>query len=150
MLYYPYGNGTVILTSMFTDWAYAHSQATTAEIKIIRDLITFAKNPHLPLPMYDLEENPSPTINLSVQVNNNTEFTASKAILKVYSPDRTTLLHEIEAAVSLNQEESTQLAINFTLPELQTKEYGICHVDYELYNAENEITQFKNTFPFIS
>ncbi|MDQ1354750.1 MAG: hypothetical protein QG657_5059, partial [Acidobacteriota bacterium] len=29
MLYYPYGNGTVILTSMFTDWAYAHSQSTS-------------------------------------------------------------------------------------------------------------------------
>jgi len=141
LLYYSYGNGTVILTSMFTDWASAHSQATTSEIKIFRDLVTFAKNPRLPIPMYNLEENPTPVINLNVQVKNNTEFTASKAILKVYSPDRATLLHELEAPVSLNQGESTQIAINFTLPEVQTKDYGICHVDYELYNAENEIIQ---------
>jgi hypothetical protein len=141
LLYYPYGNGTVILTSMFTDWAYAHSQATNGEIKIIRDLITFAKNPHLPIPMVNLEENPTPTINLNVLVENNTKFTASKAILKVYTPDRTTLLHEIEAPVSLNPCESTQIPISFTLPELQSKDYGICHVDYELYNAENELIQ---------
>ncbi|MCX6580274.1 MAG: hypothetical protein NT166_08820 [Candidatus Aminicenantes bacterium] len=102
LLYYPYGNGTVILTSMFTDFAAAHSQATTAEIKIIRDLITFAKNPRMPIPMFDLEQNPTPAINLNVEVKNNTELTASKAILKVYTPDRTTLLHELEAPLSLN------------------------------------------------
>ncbi|MCX6580277.1 MAG: hypothetical protein NT166_08835, partial [Candidatus Aminicenantes bacterium] len=141
LLYYHYGNGTVILTSMFTDWAYAHSQATISEIKIIRDLITFAKNPKLPIPMFDLEQNPTPAINLNVQVENNTEFTASKAILKVYSPDRTTLLHQLEAPVSLNPSENTQTAINFTLPALSTTGYGICHVDYELYNAENETIQ---------
>ena len=141
LLYYPYGNGTVILTSMFTDWAYAHSQATTSEIKIIRDLITFAKNPRMPIPMFDLEQNPTPAINLNAQVENNTEFTASKAILKVYTPDRTTLLHQLDAPVNLNPGETTQAVVNFTLPELQTKDYGICQVDYELYNPENEIIQ---------
>ncbi len=141
LLYYPYGNGTVILTSMFTDWAYTHSQATISEIKIIRDLITFAKNPHLPIPMYNLEENPTPAINLNVQVENNTEFTAAKAKLMVYTPDRNILLYSLEASASLNPGESTLIPISFNLPELQTKDYGICHVDYELYNAENEIIQ---------
>jgi len=141
LLYYPYENGTVILTSMFTDWAYAHSQSTTAELRIIRDLITFAKNPKLPIPMFDLEQNPTPTIVLNVQVKNNTEYIASKAKLMVYTPDRNILLYELEVPINLNQGETTQTAINFTLPELQTKDYGICHVDYELYNAENEIIQ---------
>ncbi len=49
LLYYPYGNGTVILTSLFTDWGLAHSQASSAELKLVRDLVTFAKNPQLPL-----------------------------------------------------------------------------------------------------
>ncbi|HLP46035.1 MAG TPA: hypothetical protein VK469_08815, partial [Candidatus Kapabacteria bacterium] len=143
LLYYPYGNGMVILTSMFTDWASAHSQATTSEIKIIRDLITFAKNPHLPIPMFDLANNPKPAINLNVEFKNNTqnETPASKAKLMVYTPDRNILLHELEVPVSLNQGESTQIAVNFTLPELQTKDYGICHVDYELYDAENNLIQ---------
>ncbi|HLP49222.1 MAG TPA: hypothetical protein VK469_24995, partial [Candidatus Kapabacteria bacterium] len=141
LLYYPYGNGMVILTSMFTDWASAHSQATISEIKIIRDLVTFAKNPHLPIPMFDLAQNPTPTINLNVEVKNNTEFAASKAKLMVYTPDRNVLLHGVEAPVNLNQGETTQAAINFNLPELQPQDYGICHVDYELYDAENELIQ---------
>jgi hypothetical protein len=126
---------------MFTDWAYAHSQATTAELRIIRDLITFAKNPKLPIPMFDLEQNPTPTINLNVEIKNITETPASKAKLMVYTPNRDILLHVIEAPVSLNQGESTQIAINFTLPELISRNYGICHVDYELYNAENGLVQ---------
>jgi hypothetical protein len=51
------------------------------------------------------------------------------------------LLYKLEAPVNLNPGETTQTAINFALPELQTKDYGICHVDYELYNAENELIQ---------
>ncbi len=48
LIYYPYGEGTVILTSMFTDWGLAHSQASSAELKLVRDLVTFAKNPQSP------------------------------------------------------------------------------------------------------
>lgn len=53
MITYPYGEngGRVILTSLFTDWAYAHSQASEAELKIVRDLITWAKNPNLTIPI---------------------------------------------------------------------------------------------------
>jgi hypothetical protein len=126
---------------MFTDWASAHSQATTSEIKIISDLITFAKNPHLPILMFNLASNPTPSINLNVELKNNTESAASKAKLMVYTPDRNILLHEMEVPVSLNQGETTQIAINFTLPELEPKDYGICHVDYELYNSEDQIIQ---------
>jgi len=91
--------------------------------------------------MFDLEQNPTPTIDLNVQLKNNTEYIASKAKLMAYTPDRNILLHVLEAPVSLNQGESAQIPISFTLPELQTRYYGICHVDYELYNAENEIIQ---------
>ena len=31
LISYPYGEGTVILTSMFTDWAHAHGQASKEE-----------------------------------------------------------------------------------------------------------------------
>ncbi len=141
LLYYPYGNGTVILTAMFTDWGYAHAQATTAELRIIRDLITFAKNPKLPIPMFDLAQNPTPSINLNVEIKNNTETPASKTKLMVYTPDRKTVIYETESGVSLNAGESATISVNFTLPALQTKDYGICHVDYELYNTENELIQ---------
>lgn len=52
------------------------------EIKIIRDLITFAKNPHLAIPMFDLANNPTQT-----------ETPASRAKLVAYTPDRKTVLY---------------------------------------------------------
>ncbi|HLP44629.1 MAG TPA: hypothetical protein VK469_01705, partial [Candidatus Kapabacteria bacterium] len=143
LLYYPYGNGTVILTSIFTDWASAHSQATTSEIKIIRDLIAFAKNPHLPIPMFDLAQNPTPAINLNISIINKTEEPSTKVKLMAYTPDRKTVLYENEVGLSLNAGESTTIPVQFTLSELQPKDYGICHVDYELYDAENHLIQLR-------
>ncbi|HLP46031.1 MAG TPA: hypothetical protein VK469_08795, partial [Candidatus Kapabacteria bacterium] len=143
MLYYPYGNGTVILTSLYTDWAYSHSQASTAELKVMRDLITFAKNPHLSIPMFELANNPTPVINLNVEIKNitQTETPASRVKLVVTTPDRKTIIYRTESSVNLYMGESTIIPIKFTLPELQTKDYGICHVDYQLYDAENNLIQ---------
>ncbi|MCP5051986.1 MAG: hypothetical protein GY940_32760, partial [bacterium] len=70
LLYYPYGEGTVILTSLYTDWGATHSQATAGEVKVFRDLITFARNPKLPIPMFDLSVNAAPQIDLNVTVTN--------------------------------------------------------------------------------
>jgi hypothetical protein len=116
LLYYPYGNGTVILTSLYTDWGYAHSQATLAELRVVRDLITFAKNPNLPIPMYDLSENFNPFISLNVTVKNSAETSASRAILRVYTPDRKRVLHTIEQAVGLAPGEEVEIPVQFTLP----------------------------------
>ena len=60
LIMYPYGNGYVILTSMFSDWAYAHSQTSTSELNIVRDLVTFCKDPNSSIPMFDLSQHPAP------------------------------------------------------------------------------------------
>ena len=70
-----------------------------------------------------------------------TETPASQAKLVAYTPDRKTILYRTESNVNLNINESTTIPISFTLPELQPKDYGICHVDYELYDAENNLIQ---------
>ena len=41
---YSYGEGKVV-SSMYTDWAYGHSQASTEEIALVRDMISWAKEP---------------------------------------------------------------------------------------------------------
>jgi len=40
MLSYPYGEGRVVVTSMFEDWGYSHGQSTAQGRAIVRDLIT--------------------------------------------------------------------------------------------------------------
>jgi hypothetical protein len=108
---------------------------------VVRDLITFAKNPNLPIPIYDLNENFNPSISLNVTIKNNAETLVSKAILKAYTPDRNRVLYTIEQAVSLAPGEKVETPVQFTLPGLSGTEYGICHVDYELYDSENNLVQ---------
>ena len=141
LLYYPYGQGTVILTSLYSDWAAAHSQASTTELGLVRDLITFAKNSNLPIPMFNLAENATPAINLNIAIKNNTEIAAAKAIITVYTPDRKAVLHQAEAVVSLAAGAETEIPLAFTLPLLASANLGICHTDYELYDAEGILVQ---------
>jgi hypothetical protein len=144
LLYYPYGNGTVILTSMYTDWGAAHSQTSVSELRLVRDLVTFAKNPNLAIPMYDLTANPTPNISLQVKVKNDSEYAATKVKINVYTPDRKTVLYQTESAVSLAAGAETEIPLAFTLPELTDVNLGICHTDYELYDAENNLVQMAN------
>jgi len=41
MLMYPYGTGKVIVTSMYSDWAYGHSQASKEEIALVKKVSTY-------------------------------------------------------------------------------------------------------------
>jgi len=147
LLYYPYGEGNVILTSLYTDWGSSHSQATTTEIGIFRDLITFARNPKLPIPSYDLSENSNPAVSLNISVANLTEedreisLTAASAKLYAYSADGTQLLHQDQLPVALNPGESGTVNLEFVVPSLSPEQYGICTVYYELYDDDGHIIQ---------
>jgi hypothetical protein len=37
--------------------------------------------------------------------------------------------------------ETAVIPLDFTLPGLTGKDYGICHVDYELYDSDNHLVQ---------
>ncbi len=86
-----------------------------------------------------MEDIPNPFIGLNVNVGNYSEFPAAKARLVVYTPDRNIVLHEVEQNISLNPGEETLIPVNFTLPGVSKDDYGICHVDYELYDSENNL-----------
>ena len=45
LLTYDYGLGKVIVTSMYSDWAYGHGQASSEEVALVRDIISWAKAP---------------------------------------------------------------------------------------------------------
>jgi hypothetical protein len=141
LLYYPYSKGTVILSSLYTDFAAAHGQASATELRLIRDLITFAKKPILPIPMFNLAENATPTISLNIAVKNKSEIAVDKVKIVVYTPDRTTVLYQTEAGVSLAAGAETEVPIAFTLPVLASANLGICHTDYELYDSEGTLVQ---------
>jgi len=88
LLYYKYGEGTVILTTLYTDWGYAHSQASSSELNIVRDLLTFARDTESEIPMYNITETANPKIKLNLKLRNDTEYDAVKAKIRVLTPSR--------------------------------------------------------------
>jgi hypothetical protein len=134
MIMYDYGLGKVIVTSMYSDWAYGHSQASKEEIVLVRDLFSWAKKPdQLP------EIKPGETVSVSVTFTNYMPTDAASARLLIYDPDRSTLLSEETVNVSIPAGSSSQLVTQY--PTLTTAPLGIYHIDYELYDSEGNIIQ---------
>ncbi len=52
LLYYNYGAGTVIISSLYSDWGYGHNQTSSEELRLIRDLTTWALNPEMEIPEF--------------------------------------------------------------------------------------------------
>ncbi|MGD2092848.1 MAG: CARDB domain-containing protein, partial [Candidatus Aminicenantes bacterium] len=149
MLYYPYTNeegietGGVILCSLFTDWAAAHGQSTLLERNLVRDLITFSKNIHKEIPLYSFADNSSIQVNLEeVNIKNNSEVPAAKVKIIAYNPDRNKVLYETEQSIGPEPSQETIIPLAFTLNITSFQSgYGICHLDYILYDNENNIVQ---------
>jgi len=120
MLYYPYTNeegietGGVIVCSLFTDWAAAHGQSTLLERRLVKNLITFAKNPHKGIPLYSFADSSSIQVNLEeVNIKNNTEIPAAKVKLMALTPDRDKVLYETEQSLSLAPAQETIISLSF-------------------------------------
>jgi methionine-rich copper-binding protein CopC len=134
LLMYEHGQGRVIVTSMYSDWAYGHGQASQEEIAIIRDLLSWVKKPAT-LP----EVKPGEAVSLPVTLTNSTATDAATIKLQIWNPDRTALLSEqtvalaIPAGQSLVNNVSWQVAVNAAL--------GIYHIDYLLLDAAGTIIQ---------
>jgi hypothetical protein len=149
MLYYPYTDeegtitGGVITSSLFTDWAAAHGQSTLLERRLVRDMITFAKNPHKKIPLYSFAESSSIQVNLEeLNIKNNAELPAAKVKLTAFNPDRNIVLYETERSIGLDPGQETIISLAFPLSNVSFQSgYGICHLDYILYDNENNIVQ---------
>jgi hypothetical protein len=134
MIMYDYGQGKVIVTSMYSDWAYGHSQASKDEIALVRDIISWAKKPTI-LP----EIKPGETLSVNVSLTNNSTTDAASVKLLIYDPDRKDLLKEETISTFISPGSSTQLLIQCATPT--TASLGIYHIDYELYDAQGNVIQ---------
>jgi hypothetical protein len=104
MLMYEYGAGRVVVSSLYSDWGYAHAQATQDEIAIIRDLLVWAKAPAA-LP----EVHRGEVVSVPVTVRNNTGVAAASVKFLVSDPDRKTTVAEPIVAVSIAPQMAKQM-----------------------------------------
>ena len=134
LLMYEHGQGRVIVTSMYSDWAYGHGQASQDEIALIRDLLSWAKKPAI-LP----EMKQGETMSLSVTLTNSTATDASSIKLQIWNPDRTILLSEQTMDLAIPAGESVVTNVNWRAAV--TAGLGIYHVDYILLDVQRNIIQ---------
>ncbi|MGD2092953.1 MAG: hypothetical protein PVH61_42715 [Candidatus Aminicenantes bacterium] len=146
LLYFKYGNSTIYLFFGFTDYANSRSMASMQELKLVKNILRHAMAPDDYIPIFNLEENPNPTIGLNIQVSNNSQIPAAKAKIAVYTIDNTPV-YETEVSVSLNPGESADIPITFTLPDLETKDYGIGFSVFQLKDTDGNLIQLKTETP---
>ena len=150
LLYYKYGKGTVILTTMYTDWGYAHSQASSEELKIVRDLLTFARDTESEIPMYNITETANPKIKLNLKLRNDTDYDAVKARIRVLNPSMSKVVFEKEVSVNIEKRDKEKgkdgegdIAYEIVFDNGIEKELGIWHTEYELYDSEGRLIKMR-------
>jgi len=123
MVKYGYDQGEVVVLTFFTDWNYGHGGWTQDEINLIRDLISWAKNPEKEIEEYK----PGETVNINIPVSNHTDSPSNSVLLTLLGPNRNTISTTM-VVHSLNPGESTEIPFTCTasLP------LGIWWVNYSL------------------
>ncbi|MCU0798778.1 MAG: PKD domain-containing protein [Candidatus Thermoplasmatota archaeon] len=89
LLSYPYGNGKVVASTLFSDWAYGAGGASSEELSFVRDLIYWSVRD------VDLRVGPADGIEISFDVPNEGSFygspktTGTDLAIALVGPDRT-------------------------------------------------------------
>jgi hypothetical protein len=138
LLSYNYGAGTVIISSLYPDWGYGHNQTSEEELRLLRDITTWAMNPEMSIPEFYLDS----VVNVPVSIRYTTDDTveATTAIVKVFIPDRN-LYDSVAVSVSLQPGEEIQWDWDeSSLPQ----HLGLWVIDYALMDNNNDWIQGYN------
>ena len=126
LLMYRYGNGTVIASTVYTDWAYGHYQATRDGKQLIRNMIIFAKEP-VEIPEYGSGD----SIEIPVKITSYVGLDTEKVSFAIIGPDGK-LVDRVNVGLSVLPYESKIINFSYTAPS----KYGIFHIDYSLIDDE--------------
>jgi trehalose utilization protein len=132
MLMYGYGKGRVIVTSVYEDWGYSNGQFTEDGRRLIRDLLTWGKDPKT-LP----EFSPGADVDVSFDVANGSGASASQVKLSVLSPDKQVIKEQTVAQAVAAGETATVREL-FTSPPSYL---GIWLINYALLDAGGNTVQ---------
>ncbi len=133
MILYPYGKGYVIATTLYTDFALSHSQANTAEINLIQNIISWAKKPDT-IP----EVKPNESVLVPVAVTNYGDTDASAVKFTVLDPLKK-LVRESIQATSVPAGHTVSIPLPYSLD--QKVILGIYHIDYTLLDGQGNMVQ---------
>ena len=157
MLIYEYGQGRVIATTAYTDWAYGRGQATKDGINLVRDIIAWAKdekeipeyaptdtvnisvdvtNVHLPIPEVDYPRYElGSLVNIPVEIYNYSDQTVDKVVFSVFDPDYEEEYVEVSVSIPPNATDT----VDFNYETTSSSKVGTYFVLYSLYSGETVI-----------
>ncbi|MCZ7357786.1 MAG: DUF2341 domain-containing protein [Candidatus Methanoperedens sp.] len=131
MIMYDYGRGHVVASAMYDDWAYGTSGATNDGMNLIRDVVTWAKNP---VELVDYA--PSDMVNITVNVTNRLDSNVSNVSLRLIDPERK-FVGTVNASVFIASWDT--VPVNFTY--IAPSKLGIYTIDYLLSNESGAMVQ---------
>jgi len=131
LITYPYGNGRIIATSVYTDFAYSFSQAGSEEISLIRDIVSWAAMPT------ELQEiKPGETINQNLSITNGSDdITATAAWVEILAPEGKEIKSSFKVPLSLAPGQTIQIPISYS--SAATDQPGIYHIKYSLFSERS-------------
>ncbi|HJW30639.1 MAG TPA: hypothetical protein VJ508_15505, partial [Saprospiraceae bacterium] len=134
LIMYEHGQGKVIVTSMYSDYALKINQAFSEEVALVRDIISWAKKPaQLP------EVKPGQSVTVSVSVTNSTTSDSSSLKILIYNPDRTTVFSEQTMSVPIPAGQTVTIPV--TCATGLDSALGVYHIDYRLLDGQSSIIQ---------
>jgi hypothetical protein len=133
MIMYPYGNGYVIATTMYTDFAFTHNQANQTEINFVQNIISWAKKP-----ASLIEVKPGEMVSLNVDVRNFMDVDSSVVKFTILDPARKIVT---EQAQNITIPVGQSITIPVIYASTNTSPLGIYHIDYTLLDAQGNIVQ---------
>ncbi|MEW6607659.1 MAG: hypothetical protein AB1414_09450, partial [bacterium] len=141
MLMYKYGSGTVIASTLYTDFSSAYNRASDEEIRLINDLISYVEDINKEIPEYK----PGDEINLPIKITyeefyeffQETPDKATQVEFTLRDSDKKTLSTNIlQLATPLALGQSTQINFQTICPQ---DKLGIFWINYTLKDQAGNI-----------
>lgn len=141
VIHYKYGNGHVIATTLYSDWAAAGYQATSDDMTWIRDVLAWSR--------YTVSGSQSAheykngdTIEITVPVINLSESDASSVLFTIIYPwgDTAAVLPERQISLPGGEPLETPVTVEYTVPN-DNSNYGYYLIDYLLKDSQGNVIQ---------
>jgi len=138
LLYYPYGKGIVVASTIYSDFAFGQGQATRDEINLIRDLISWSKAPQKEIPRYKREvPGQAIAINIPVELKNFENAETNLCVITLRDPDKNLVETRVLEFTLEPEEDYPVVLFSTTISDT----LGIWWVNYSLLDAEGNIVQ---------
>lgn len=130
LIVYPYGYGWVVVTTLFSDYAFAQGQLNQEEKDLVRDLLFWAKAPGL-----ISEASPGERLRFPLFLQGSELGEASWVRLRIMGSDSKPLSEET-VTVSVRPNQVTEANFAYTVPA--GTQPGMYRIEYVLYSAAGQ------------